>query len=320
MKQLKEWIRAIVIAFVTVLLIKVVAFEVFTIPTSSMEKTLMPGDLILVNKLSYGSVVPFTKFKLPALTPIEKNDVVVFNYPLDDVDKTEKSFYIKRCIALPGDTLEIKNKLVYVNNKLQNFPENVQFNYNVFSEKITEDSLNKYEITEGGKAFNSKLWQLTLTNKTKEYLEKQPYIYQLKAIEVPFNAYADYIFPYHPFYRWNINYYGKLFIPKKGITVKLDSNTIYLYERIIAVYENNELKKHNNKFIINGDTTNFYTFKRDYYFMLGDNRHNSSDSRFWGFVPDNYLVGKAKFILFSIDKSNQKFSSIRWHRIFSEIY
>lgn len=319
MKQLKEWIRALLIAFLTVLLVKAFIFEIFTIPTSSMEKTLLPGDLILVNKLSYGTSLPFISYKLPATSEIKRNDIVVFFYPLDDENIFEKSYYIKRCVALPGDTLTIKNKLVYINNTKQDFPKNVQFNYNIFSESLSEDTLKKYEITEGGRAFNSKMWQLTLTNKAKAHLKKQSYIQQINDIEVPFNAYADYIFPYHPFYRWNINYYGELIIPKKGTTVALDSNSIYLYERIINVYENNDLIKYKNKFIINGDTTNSYTFKRDYYFMLGDNRHNSSDSRFWGFVPENYLVGKAQFILFSLDKSIKENTTIRWKRMFKRI-
>lgn len=320
MKHLKDWLRALLIAFTIVVVVKVFVFEIFTIPTSSMEKTLIPGDLILVNKLSYGSAVPFTNYKLPALTSINRNDVVVFFYPMDDAATiSEKSYYIKRCVALPGDTLEIKNKLVYINNTKQNFPEFAQFNYNVLSDILAEDTLRKYEINEGGRTFDSQLWQLTMTKKTKELLEKLPYIKSIKDIDIPYNAYADYIFPYHEFYRWNINYYGKIVIPKKGTTVELDSNNIFLYERIISTYEENSLEKYQTKFIINGDTTNSYTFKMDYYFMMGDNRHNSSDSRFWGFAPENHIVGKAQYILFSLQETIDKKPSVRWKRIFKSI-
>lgn len=302
------------------MLVKTFVFEIFTIPTSSMEKTLIPGDLILVNKLSYGSAVPFTNYKLPALTSINRNDVVVFFYPMDDAATvSEKSYYIKRCVALPGDTLEIKNKLVYINNTKQDFPEFAQFNYNVLSDILTEDTLRKYEINEGGKSFDSQLWQLTMTEKTKEILENLPYIKSIKDIDVPFNAYADYIFPYHEFYRWNINYYGKIVIPKKGVTIQLDTSNIFLYERIISTYEENSIEKYEAKFIINGDTTNSYTFKMDYYFMMGDNRHNSSDSRFWGFLPENHIVGKAQYILFSLQETIDKKYSVRWKRIFKSI-
>lgn len=319
MKILKEWFKAIIIAFITVIVIRVFVFEVFTIPTSSMEKTLLPGDLIVVNKLSYGAKVPYTDFKLPALTTINRNDVVVFFYPLENEELIDdKSYYIKRCVGLPGDTLELINKALFINNEEQQLPYSAQFNYQVLSKDLHQDTLSKYNITEGGKIEHTDLWQLTMTDSIKNIVAKIPQTLSIKSLNIPPNAFADYIFPYHPFYPWNIDNFGEVVIPKKDVTVKLDNNSIHLYQQIIEVYEENELTKLDNKFIINGDTTNEYTFKMDYYFVMGDNRHNSSDSRFWGFLPENHVVGKAKTILFSMEKSEAA-NKIRWERIFESI-
>lgn len=319
MKKLKEWFKAITIALITVIVIRVFVFEVFTIPTSSMEKTLLPGDLILVNKLSYGAKVPYTRFKLPALTSIARNDVIVFFYPIENKDCIDdKSYYIKRCVGLPGDTLELINKVLYINKKEQQLPPFAQFNYQVLSKELHQDTLTKYNITEGGKVEHTDLWQLTMTDSIKNIVAKIPQTLSIKSLNIPPNAYADYIFPYHSFYPWNIDNFGEVVIPKKDVTVKLDSNSIHLYQQIIEVYEENELTTLENKFIVNGDTTNEYTFKMDYYFVMGDNRHNSSDSRFWGFLPENHVVGKAKTILFSMEKSETN-NKIRWKRIFESI-
>ncbi len=318
---IKEWVKALVYALITVLIIKVFFFEIYTIPTSSMEKTLLPGDLILVNKISFGARIPFTNYKILAISNVNRGDVIVFNYPMDENSLiANKSLYIKRCVAVPGDTLQIKNKLVFINNKQQTFPTNAEFNFNVITNKnINQDTLQRYNITEGGRNTLLNDWQLTMTEKTKERLAKQSYISNIKAVQVAPNTFADYIFPYHPFYQWNIDYFGKLVIPKKGVTVKLDSNNIYLYKRIIRNYEHNNFQQYKNIFVLNGDTTNTYTFKMDYYFMMGDNRHNSSDSRFWGFVPENHIVGKAKYVIFSINRFPGKEKSYRWDRIFKKI-
>jgi len=153
----------------------------------------------------------------------------------------------------------------------------------------------------------------------KKQLEKLDYVVSIKELQVAPNSFADYIFPYHKHYKWNIDYFGELVIPKKGVTVQLDSNNIYLYKRIIDTYEENNLKQNGNTFVINNNTTSSYTFKMDYYFMMGDNRHNSSDSRFWGFVPKNHIIGKAQNILFSINKSENSDERYRWNRIFKKI-
>lgn len=342
LKSIKDWFRALILALITVMVIKAFFFEVFTIPSSSMEKTLLPGDLIYVNKLAYGARTPITLLTFPLShqhlplynefksyldfiqlpyyrffsDTIQRNDVVVFNYPFDTEHPVDhRAYYIKRCIGLPGDTLRIENKKVFINNQEIELPHHAQFNYKVITSKpITNDTLLNYAITEGGLDGLENHWELTMTDSAYYQLKSADFIQSIKKIEVEPNAYADYIFPYHSTYLWNIDYYGALVIPKQGDIVQLDSNNIHLYQRIIEVYEGNKFQQTENGFLINGELTKTYQFKMNYYFMMGDNRHNSADSRFWGFLPENHVVGKAKTILFSRDKSTN-----RWDRMFKKI-
>lgn len=336
-----------ILALVTVMVIKAFFFEVFTIPSSSMEKSLLPGDVILVNKLSYGARFPITPFTFPlshqhlplfeniqaymdfiqlpywrlfSTSEIQHNDVVVFNYPMDEEFPIDhRSYYIKRCIGLPGDTIQIKNKEVLINHQKAELPSLAEFNYKVVTNKdITNDTLMKFNITEGGLDGLAHHWELTMTDSVAELLKKEPYISSVKKIEVDPHSFADYIFPYYDYYGWNIDYFGEVVVPKKGQEVALNEHNIHLYGRIIEHYEENELQKLENTFVINGDTTNSYTFKMDYYWMMGDNRHNSSDSRFWGFLPEDHIVGKAQTILFSVNKSEQG-KRYRWSRMFQSI-
>lgn len=312
-----------------------------------MEKTLLPGDLIFVNKLAYGIRTPITPLTIPLThqkmpfnegeksfsdrlklpyyrffsAEVKRNDVVVFNYPMeDDFPVDHRSFYIKRCIALPGDTLLIKNKVIYIDDAVQDKIALTEFNYRVQTKKVfNQDSLMKYGITEGGRTAGLNEWDLTLTTAVKNKLDSSEQVLSVREVRLSKNSFADYIFPYKELYKWNVDYFGPLVIPKKGEKVRLDKNAIHLYQRIIEVYEANEFKQVDDVFIINGDTTNSYTFKMDYYFMMGDNRHNSSDSRFWGFVPEDHIVGKATTIVFSMDKNSHTQSKYRSNRFFKEI-
>ncbi len=312
-----------------------------------MEKTLLPGDLIFVNKMSYGIRLPITPLTFPLShhkmpfnkemdsftdviqfpyvrlfgSSIERNDVVVFNYPLEgEVPVDHRAFYIKRCIGLPGDTLKIKDKRVYIDGKYLSFPKQVEFNYNVQTNaELINDTLLKYGITEGGRKEGDNYWQLTLSDSAKKCLKDLDCVTSIDPLNIDPDGYADYIFPYHKNYTWNIDYYGELVVPKKGETVVLDTNNIHLYQRIIEQYEENELEWDNATFLINGEAVAAYTFKMDYYFMMGDNRHNSSDSRFWGFVPENHIVGKATSVLLSVNKAPDAENKYRWDRFFKGI-
>ena len=345
--HIKQWMKALFYALITVVVIKSFFFWVYVVPSTSMEKTLLPGDLIFVNKMSYGMRLPITPITFPLShhkmpfneqwnsftdiiqipyvrlfsSEIERNDVVVFNYPLEShLPIDHRPFYIKRCIGLPGDTIKIKNKRVFIDGKYLPFPVNVEFNYNVETTKaLTNDTLLKYGITEGGRTGGDHFWQLTLSDSAKKCLKELDFITAINPLKVDPNGYADYILPYCKNYAWNIDYFGELVIPKKGVTVILDTNNIHIYKKIIEQYEENELEWNSTAFLINGEETTSYTFKMDYYFMMGDNRHNSSDSRFWGFVPEDHVVGKATSILLSVNKNPNAESKYRWDRFFKGI-
>ncbi len=335
-------------AILTVIFIKSFVVWIYMVPTSSMEKTLLPGDLILVNKFSYGIRLPITPLTFPLShqklpfneevnsyldfiqlpyfrlfsSEVEQNDVVVFNYPMQtDFPVDHRSFYIKRCVGLPGDTLKINAKQVLINNKALAFPKKVAFDYNVQTGiELNYDTLLKYDVTEGSRISGTRRWQLTLSDSSKNRLEALDYVHSIVPLNINKDNYATYIFPYHKHYNWNVDYYGPLIIPKAGATVKLDSNSIHLYKRIIEQYEENELSWEGNSITINGIETDHYIFKMNYYFMMGDNRHKSSDSRFWGFVPENHVIGKATTVLFSVNKNSDAESNYRWERFFSGIY
>ena len=334
--NIKQWLKAFLYALITVVFVKAFFFWVYLVPSTSMEKTLLPGDLIFVNKMSYGIRLPITPITFPLShqkmpfndnwksfsdviqfpyvrlfeSEIERNDVVVFNYPMEsELPIDHRSFYIKRCIGMPGDTIQIKAKKVFINGKDVGFPKLVSFNYHVQSEiELVNDTLLKYGITEGGRESGNNWWQLTLSDTAYKELKKQPYIKSINPLKINEGNYADYIFPFNMFYPWNIDHFGDLIIPKKGVEIILDTNNIHIYQRIIEDYEGNDFLRAGNVFTINGEKTDRYTFQLNYYFMLGDNRHNSSDSRFWGFVPEDHILGKAVRVVFSTNKnSNTRF-------------
>ncbi len=346
--KINEWIKAILLALSTILLFRIFFFEAFTIPSNSMEKSLLAGDYILVNKFSYGPRIPNTPLSLPFVhqrmpftentnsfldwikipyyrlfgSPnIKRNDVVVFNYPMEDERPVDqRTFYVKRCVALAGDTLELKDGQVYVNGKYNDDPENLQFNYRILldTDSIKSDTLTKLGITEGGKTHNIGEYWFTLNFKNIDLIKKIPHITSVTQLIEKRGKYCDYMFPENEHFLWNVDYFGPIYIPKAGDSVKLSIDSLALYERIITIYEKNELHVINDSVFINNKFCTQYKFKMNYYFMMGDNRHNSADSRFWGFVPEDHIVGKAETTILSIDKSD-KDNNIRWDRWFKKI-
>ena len=346
----REWIDAIVFAVVAATLIRTFFIEAFTIPTSSMEKSLLVGDFLFVSKVNYGPRVPMTPlsfpfahhtlpftesaksyldwfhlpyFRLPGFSKIKNNDVVVFNYPMEDfrpVDKQEN--YIKRCIGIPGDTLQLSNMRVSINGKFAEEPPHSQYYYNVITDgsDFNPKVLREMDITEGGPAFGPGQFIFFLTKENAEKIKTYKNVKSVTHMTKEKDFYDENLFPQDGVHRWNIDNYGPVVIPREGMTITLDSSNIGIYKRAIAVYEKNELDVNGNKITINGKETHEYTFKMNYYWMMGDNRHNSADSRYWGFVPDDHIVGKAVFVWMSYDTNGSFFDKIRWKRLFRFIH
>lgn len=300
-----------------------------------MEKTLLTGDYILVSKVSCGArlslmqlFAPFIEtdkednLLFPRFTSIDRNDVIVFNLPTQDDKKiTDRTPFVKRCVALPGDTLLIKNGSVIINQQKLLENENIQFNYFIETNgPFNTDSLAAIGITEGGAVMDMSHYNLTMTKKNAEIIAQKHNVESIQILCEDSGLYASSLFPSSMYYAWNSDNYGPLIVPKKGNTVKLDKISLPLYFRIISVYEDNILEIENDSLcFINGNPASSYTFKMDYYFVLGDNRHNSTDSRFWGFVPKNHIIGIAEMVWFSIDEGKSFFSKFKRDRWFKAI-
>lgn len=370
----REWLDAAIFAIVAATIIRTFFVEAYTIPTGSMEGSLLVNDYLFVSKLSYGPRVPMTPLaiplvhntmpitggksyseavhwnyhRLPGFGNVERNDVVVFNFPAGDtivaempdrdyyaiereygkdqvagsytimtrpVDKKEN--YIKRCVAIPGDKLEVRNAVLYINGQPgQQFPHS-QTTYTVVTngQPISSDVLEENEIDEP-EVVGPGTYRYMLQAVEVPMIKKQPGVVSVTPYYYPANIISphpsEWVYPYDTTnFKWNRDNYGPLTIPQKGTTVTLTPQNIALYRRVITNYEGNTLEERNGQFIINGQATATYTFKMNYYWMMGDNRHNSLDSRYWGFVPEDHVVGKAWFVWLSYGQNG-----IRWKRLF----
>jgi signal peptidase I len=378
----REWADAIIFAVIAATIIRTFFIEAYTIPTSSMEKTLLVGDYLFVSKVNYGPRVPMTPlsfpfahhtmpltkdtrsyldwiklpyYRFPGFQNVKNNDVVVFNYPDGDtvainvqnrsyyalvrenghsevwrnkrvygdiiarpVDKREN--YIKRCIGIPGDSLQIKNQIVYINGKELPNVGKKEYKYIVTtkdSSRISARFIQTYDITEEIYQVDANKFLVTLTDAAAALIGQQMNVAKVEKFVSPKGQWAPYIFPFDSVYPWNEDNFGPIYLPEKGVTIAINKKNILLYERIIRIYEGNDLKVEGDKIIINGRPTDKYTFKMGYYWMMGDNRHNSADSRFWGFVPENHIVGKAVFVWLSLDQNKELFNGkIRWANMF----
>jgi signal peptidase I len=234
------------------------------------------------------------------------------------VDRREN--YVKRCVGMPGDTLQIKDKVVYLNGKANKQPDNVQFNYCIYTKDgkpLDIDFCQSIGISHDDIMTNSAMGCIPLTDEMVKQLRKQT-LWVDKVEPMPEQK-GEMLYPLNRDYGWTADNYGPIWIPAKGETVKLTIENVAVYERPICAYEGNTLEVKNGKILINGKETSTYTFKMDYYWMMGDNRHCSEDSRYWGFVPEDHVVGKPIFIWLSLDKDKGGFSSIRWNRLFKMV-
>jgi signal peptidase I len=400
LRSVADWADAIIFSLIGVYLINIFLFQMYKIPTSSLEKTLLVGDYLLVNKVTYGPRVPNTPLAFPLMhntipilnTPsyfewphwkykrlkglrsVEREDIVVFNFPTGDtvamkmqnqdyyelvnrwgwervntdvatfgaivsrpVDRREN--YVKRCVGLPGDTLQIIDNRVFINGVASPHPKHAQLNYYVETNgnRLTEKQFRRLGVSredqqlcnwsrDAGMIFQfleipaketgeyNPVYRLPLTQEAHRLLERSGWA---KSIRVEPEAFGGQTFPYNYPTGWTRDNFGPLWIPKKGETIVLNEANLAYYSRCIVEYEGNKLQKTGDQIHINGVPANSYTFQYDYYFMMGDNRHNSLDSRYWGFVPEDHIVGTPILIWMSMDKDRGWLDGrIRWNRLF----
>lgn len=402
LKSIYDWIDDIIFALVAVYFINLFIFQNYQIPSSSLEKSLLVGDYLFVSKVSYGPRVPNTPLSFPlvqntlpilncksyldwpswdykrvaGLGQIQRNDIVVFNFPAGDtvatlqqnpdyytlvqmygreavrmnkqsfgeiiyrpVDKREN--YVKRCVGLPGDSLSIRNNQVYINGKAAQNPKNMQLNYFVETETpLTETMFRNWGVSRddympygqpctvtdpetlsflgfqpnANGAYNL-VYRFPMTEAMVAQVKKLPSV--KKVIVEPEIIGGTMYYPVDYDNGWTRDNYGPIWIPKRGATIELTQENLALYRRCIKNYEHNELEEKDGVVYINGEKATTYTFQYDYYWMMGDNRHNSADSRSWGFVPEDHIVGKPIMIWLSLDKDRSLFDGgIRWNRLF----
>jgi signal peptidase I len=323
-------------------------------PMTPIAFPLAHHTMPLIGIKAFVGFVQLPYFRLPALQKVHRNDIVVFNFPEGDtvvINQQDKSYYgllrqrngqrfpssqitvrpvdkmdnyVKRCVAVAGDTFEVRDAKVYINGKIGFQPPDMQLSYSVYSsEPISDAAFTRLDIAmsdvQSGQGTHPKYghvfqYNFSTTNENIEKIKSYPAILEAKPAELSKEFFKNgTLFPNDPKYfnDYTLDNYGPLVIPKKGVTVKLKPNNISIYRRLIRVYEHNDLEIRNGKLFINGKETDEYTFKYDYYFMMGDNRHNSLDSRYWGFVPETHVVGKPWFVFFSWDQVKGK---VRWDR------
>ena len=241
--------------------------------------------------------------------PVEYGEIIT--HPTD-----RRENYVKRCVGLPGQTLQIKNRIVYLNGKANKEPDNVQYSYYVkLKGQMPTELMDELSISNEDMASLNQYGYLPLTQKAAKKLAARKDI--VADIRLNTDAQTGDLYPLNAYTGWTRDNYGPVWIPKKGATVKLNMKNIAVYERPIRAYEHNDLKVKDGQIYINGRLAHSYTFKMDYYWMMGDNRHNSADSRYWGFVPEDHIVGKPIFIWWSHNPDHPGFSGIRWSRLFN---
>ena len=372
-----EWASSILFAVVAATIVHTYFIQPFTIPSSSLEKSLLVGDFLFVSKFHYGARVPMTTvgapmvhdtipilnsksylfddhkgsdswknklqlpyLRIPGFQKIKRNDIVVFNQPADTllnmndfhpdrnyykpIDK--KTNLVKRCVGIPGDSLEVRNGYVYINGKKNVLPDraHLQFSYYVQPKTSRFDPMflaNRYDITDAfGIINNNNTYEFrAISDEALEKFKNNPNVVSITPIKAEKGERDPGIFPHDPQYNWNNDFFGPLYIPQEGKTIDINLKVLPLYKRAISEYEGNTLEVKGDQIYINGKIATSYTFKQDYYWMMGDNRHNSLDARAWGLVPFTHVVGKPIFIWMSWNSYGQGFNKIRWERMFTTV-
>jgi signal peptidase I len=341
----REWVDAILFAVIVSTVVRGLLFSAYAIPSASMEGTQLTGDYLFVSKISYGPrmaftplSIPFTEptvygiktwtdiiklpyLRLPGLTSVKNRDIVVFNKPDEagpqyNLPVDERTCLIKRCVGIPGDVLTIVNAQVYINGKaLPNAPK-AQTSYTVITDG---KDINPQLFTDLKIDIRQQLapnaYEMIIPADNLATFKSFSNIQSVTPVIATAGQYDAEIFPHNEKFKWNLDNFGPLKLPKRGMTITLNDSTLTLYRRAIEVYENNKVAVNGTDILINGKKADTYTFKMDYYWMMGDNRHDSLDSRFWGYVPEDHIIGKAIVTWFSTDSTQNIFNRIRWNRV-----
>ena len=366
--QFRSWADAILFAVIAATLLRTFFIEAYTIPTPSMEKSLMVGDYLFVSKTSYGPRVPITPLSFPLVhhtlpfvggksyseiiklayhrmsgwsdanensaIGVERNDCVVFNWPAEregrPIDKKEN--YVKRCVAIPGDEVKIENGTLFINGERETRHDWMKQQRRYFVK--TKNGLNKEKLYQDYDIYptdiqnirgTKNLYVINCTEAAITDLETKIYVDSISTTGSQGNIFKSKImnpdgFMVHSDYQWDEENYGPITIPKMGTTITLTSENLVIYKQVLKRYEGEEMGNvdafQNIKTEIKENGSANYTFKQNYYWLMGDNRQNSADSRFWGYVPENHIVGKALFIWMSYDKYGK---GIRWERLFNSV-
>ena len=367
-----EWVSSILFAVVAATIVHTYVMQPFTIPTSSLEKTLLVGDFLFVSKFHYGARTPMTAvafpmvhdtipilksksylkdlqipyFRFPGFQKIKQNDIVVFSWPPDTLTNItnprskvdikpldKKSNYVKRCVGLPGDSLEVRDGYVYINGTKNELPgrAKLQFGYAFRTKNPLNPSFaaEQYDITDLYPMDNPpsyRVFRAMMTDASYERFKNYPGMDTIFKTTAKKGVSDLSTFPQSPYYQWNTDYFGAMYIPKAGASVAITAETLPLYRRIIEVYEGsemgikNKISQSGTQVLLNGNPLTSYTFKLDYYWLMGDNRNNSQDARMWGFVPFTHVVGKPVLVWMSWN-SNAKgiMNKIRWERLFTTV-
>lgn len=342
----REWFDALLFALVASTIIRGLLFSAYAIPSGSMEGTELTGDYLFVSKFSYGARMPITPlsvpflestvygvktywdgiklpyFRLPGTSEPKKGDIIVFNKP-EEADPQynrpvdERTNLIKRCQAAPGDVLTIVDGQVYINGKASPNADKSQTDYHVVTDgtNINPEALQELNI----KPSEVDPTAVTIPYANLAAFKAYSNVKSVTPVVEPAGKYDPAVFPHNDHFKWNQDNFGPLTMPKKDWTITLNDSTMALYRRAIELYEHNKVETQGKDILINGKKATSYTFKMNYYWMMGDNRHNSLDSRFWGYVPEDHIVGKAMITWMSIDSTQDFLHKVRWNRILKVI-
>ena len=321
-------------------------FKTFFIPTASMEQTLLAGDVILVSKLHYGTQTPKTllqiplmhqtirwtripsylswiqlpTYRLPGFSKVKRGDIVIFNNPQEfSIPVDQRTYYIKRCIGLPGDVVHMNKLQLSVNEEKQESYSNLQHTYHLRTSTRLSDwffrqhNISKYMSTQRG-------YLIYTTAQQAAQLAQLPYVQDIRPNIMPPAYHDPKVYPHSRLLPGNKDNFGPLTIPAKGTKIAINATTLAQYASVITHYEGHKnVRIVKGELWINDQPVKEYTFRQDYYFVMGDNRHDSHDSRFWGFLPADHLLGKAVLVICSFDPQKGAFSKIRWDRFFQRV-